>query len=918
MRTRILLTALLFCSIIWNTAKAAESEPNNTAGTADVLLLNGSNTGAIGAAADEDWWSVTTTGDGKLDVTINVSNGQYIWCYIYDNDGTTQLNSLATSGINTVTVDGLATGTYYLKLVAYYTGGTPAYTVSNTLTPPAQANDAEPNGSRAQAKVFPLGGSRTGHINYYYNLARDGEDWWKVTTTTDGKLDITITSYNGQYVWCYLYDNNGTTQLNATPTSGTAVQSTDGLAAGTYYVKIIAYYPTSGFIPYSISNTLTPPAETNDTEPDSTRAQALTLPLNGSTTGHVGYYYDNHRDSVDWYKVTTNADGLLRLSLTPANGQYVWVYLYDNNGTTLINSTYSYTAFNLSTDGLAAGTYYVKVNCYYPNGFAPYTLSDSLFSPVQPNDPEPDSTRAQALTLPLNGSRTGHAGYYYNNHRDSVDWYKVTTNADGQLNVSLTPANGEYVWILLYDNNATTLLASSYSTTAFTISKDGLAPGTYYIKIVCYYNYKFAPYTLSNTLSLYANASDAEPNSKAYQAKTMPANGTVTGHTGFYYNNQRDSADWHKINYTGSGALTVTANFEPTKSLGYRYTYLQIWKDTLAAPIYNTYTIASSLTANLTSLTQGYYWVRVINYYNYEFESYSLTNTFTQSTKAKIVSTGADTSLLCDSLNSITFKCTKSQAPYKVQLKRYGVNYGSTVTVNNANVTFNNLPQGSYSATAYGDGATGNGFGKSDTVSVMPTPTVIGTSAINANNVKTNWTILPCVKYYTVQYRKTTDILWTTVNTTGNVGQLKLVALTAATAYEWQVQSVDSGTNGLLAKSAFTASTTFTTAAVAFASDNTNNESSAIAANDKALMAYPNPASTQFTLQYKAANPNERVSLLLKDLNGKTVWNKNNTVASSLNGTLINVSKLSPGIYMLMVIGENNAPSLTRKIVVSR
>jgi hypothetical protein len=54
--------------------------------------------------------------------------------------------------------------------------------------------------------------------------------------------------------------------------------------------------------------------------------------------------------------------------------------LYDNNGTTLLKSSYSNAAFDQNTDGLAAGTYYVRINSFYTTDFAPYTLKDSLFS----------------------------------------------------------------------------------------------------------------------------------------------------------------------------------------------------------------------------------------------------------------------------------------------------------------------------------------------------------------------------------------------------------------------------------------------------------------------------------------------------------------------------------------------------------
>ena len=326
MKKGTLLVAFLLSLCAWNLANAAETEPNDSRAQANTLALNGNNTGSIGTSTDLDWWKVTTNSDGKLDVTITVSNGLYIWCQIYDNDGSTLLSQQYTSGNITVSKDGLAAGTYYVKLYPYYSGEKPNYTIANTLTVPAQANDDEPNNTTGQANVLPLNNKKTGHINYYYNGATDSEDWYKVTTTEDGRLRLTMASANGQNVWAYLFDNDGTTQLAAGYTSGTAVVvNKDGLAAGTYYIRVNTYY-TNEWAPYTLSDSLFSPTEPNDAEPDSTKAQALTLPLNGSKKGHINYYYNNHRDSVDWYKVTTNADGRLRLTMTSGNGQNVWAY----------------------------------------------------------------------------------------------------------------------------------------------------------------------------------------------------------------------------------------------------------------------------------------------------------------------------------------------------------------------------------------------------------------------------------------------------------------------------------------------------------------------------------------------------------------------------------------------------------------
>lgn len=716
----------------WQTIHAAETEPNNTAATANTLSLNGSNTGKISVAGDVDWWKVTTTSDGKLDIKLTPKVRKGIWVYLYDNNGTTLLKSANDDSIFTQSADGLAAGTYFIKVAAVAAGDTASYTIGNTLATPIQANDAEPNNAYTQAVSMNLNSAKTGHIGYYYKGIRDtsdwykitttsdkklkvilkpangqsltvllyanngaslissasgtsafsltadalGEDvyyikvkatstsgfapytltdsvytpttdalilpltfryqdkiktpgsvnWWKVTTTGDGKLNLTLTPLSGKYVWVYLYDNDRTTLLNSSYSNGRFLQSTDGLAAGTYYIKVACYYAgdTSS---YTIADSLAVPSQANDAESNNAPAQAVSFSVNSTKTGHVGYYYNKKRDTADWYKITTTTDGMLNLKLTPANGSYTWVYLYDADGITLLNSSYANSVFTQSTDGLAAGTYYIKVACYYNSQFAPYTLNNTLAVPTQANDAEPNNTKTQAITLNVNSTKTGHVGYYNNKKRDTADWYKITTTADGLLKLKLTPANGAYIWAYLYDNNGTSLLNSSYTNAAFTQSTDGLAAGTYYLKVNCYYNNQFTPYTLTDSLFTYGSVTEAEPNSRASQGKVIATNTNATGHAGFYYKVSRDTLDWWKFSYTGSGSLQLNFKLTPNKIDGkIPYTWFYVYKDTLANPVYSGYFNTVSNTISLSSLSKTNYYIKIIPYYKSEFVRYSISN----------------------------------------------------------------------------------------------------------------------------------------------------------------------------------------------------------------------------------------------------------------------------------------------------
>ncbi len=761
----------------------------------------------------------------------------------------------------------------------------------------AKAYETEPNNSRAQANTLALNGTNSGKID-----ASGDEDWWKVTTTGDGRLDISLTVSNAFYTWVYLYDNNGTELLNSGYTISTFTLSTDGLAAGTYYIKLIPYY--IGQLPaYTISNALVVPAQANDVEPNGTRASAKVLPLNGTKTGHVGYYYNLAKDTSDWYKVTTNADGGINLKLTSHNNKYIWVYLYDNDGTTQLAARYTLSDLEFVTDGLAAGTYYLQIKTFYASDYAPYTIANNLIVPVQANDVEPNDVYSQANVLPLNGSKTGHVNYYYNLNRDVADWYKVTTDNDGMLTLNLTSHNGKYVWVYLYDNNGTTLLSSQYTTTSLEIKLDGLQQGTYYIKIATYYSSDYAPYTLSNTLTTYSFAADAEPNKRFVDAKTIPANGSVTGHVNFYYNDARDSVDTWKINYTGSGNLTLQFDQEQNKiSNSVVAIWFQVYKDTNAAPIHSSYYYTSSNPINLTNLTQGYYYIKVYPYYNSQFAAYSISSTFTQVNIASINITQA-TSNGCTN-GQLQMQGSGSKPPYTVYLYRFGQLYNTYTSYNTSGFTASNLPPGIYYATAYGDGATGNAYGTSNTKSLLPPATTTGaTTNITSNKATLHWTKVDCANGYLVQYRVQGTTPWTQKIVLGNKDNLILTGLAANTTYQFRLATgvgLDTVSNYVL--SAFTPIDVFTTSA-------------SLMANNYDLNISPNPANSYFIIQTNKQG-SDIITASLKDASGRIFWKTSGITYTNLNNTRVNVSGLKPGLYYLEYGTAMKPQSL--KVIVNR
>lgn len=898
MKTKNILLAMLFCLLWMANSYATETEPNDTKGTANKLNLNNSNTGAIGSATDVDWWKVTTTADGRLDLTLTISNGLYCYYQLYDNNGTTLLHSSYTNSIQSYSTDGLAAGTYFIKIFAFNAGEMPAYTIANALVLAAFTNDVEPNGQFTQALTLPLPGSVTGHVGFYYNLTRDTADWYKVVTTGNGQLTLDFNVNNVQYVYWQLYDGNGTTNLKSVYTNGSSSYSVDGLAAGTYYVKVFPFYG-DGFAAYTLTSSFLAPPVANDVEPNNTKGQAKNLPLNSSKTGQVDYYYNGLRDTSDWYKITTTSDGMLKLTFTSWNGQYVYYNLYDNDGLTLIRSSYTNGIQSYNVDGLAAGTYYVKITCFYADGWSSYTLNDSLFSAPVANDVEPNDSKTQATTL-APGTTTGHVGYYYSLKRDTADWYKIVTTKDGQINVTLASSNGQYVYQTLYDNDGTTVLSSGYSNVEVTKNSDGLAAGTYYLKINPYYGDGYVPYTLTYSLSEYTNANDGLNNETSKKAVTLNANLVTQGHVGFRSNGgARDLVDWWKINYTGnSGNLTVSLNWEPLICCGAQYVYLVIYKDTTAAPLFSAYNNGGNLTANLTGLSQpAYYYVKVFPFYSDQWASYNLTPTFTQTNKATITLQTATTGTTCTN-GSLTYKCAKSSKPYSVQLYRYGLKYGNAMTVNNTNAfTISSLPPGNYYATVYGDGATGNAKGTSVTSTIVPAPTNLTTTKIKSNKAQLNWDSLACIKYDSIYYRVQGSSTWSKIKTGQDKGFYTLSGLTASTTYEWQIAHVDTG-NLQTAVSAYAGIATFTTAALKLEAVNEELQAE--------LNIYPNPTTALLHINFENAVAGT-LTIRLVDVTGRTALISHQQFAGGTFSTDLDLSALANGMYTLQVITADGA-----------
>lgn len=511
-----------------------EQEPNNDVLNANTLWLNGSGTGVM-ETSDIDWWKVQIDADGRLDVTIqNQGNTGRIYLQLYDSAALHFIDSFSinTGATGTLPTDGLGAGVYCIKLSCEQTSQS-SYIISDTLIKTGGVNDPEPADIRV-VPAFTLNDTVSGHIGYYHNGTRDEIDKFKFVTDHDGNIYVTFTNNSASdTLICSLGDSSAgaISSVNALPGERVSFYAL-GLQSGTYFVRVdnwLGRGPYNGFGFYSFTTYIDSVTHPNDIEPNDKPKQALPLPINSSTPGHIMFYYNGKWDYADWYKVVLPEDGMFKISLSSdSNRGRMYFKMYDRDAKTLLKtgSVNALKKADFYVDGLASGTYFIEITQRRNMmGTNTYTLWDSLFTYTYVADSlkEKNNYPFKAASIFINKPIQGHVGFYYNNKRDSVDWWKLNyTDASGKLKLylQLLPAlvdnSIRSVQVQFYSDTLAAPVYSGFfndSTNIVTLSK--LKKGLYYIKLNCVDTASWSAYALkvggNAELNLLANIQNGEP-----------------------------------------------------------------------------------------------------------------------------------------------------------------------------------------------------------------------------------------------------------------------------------------------------------------------------------------------------------------------------------------------------------------------
>jgi Zn-dependent metalloprotease len=213
-------------------------EPNGSLTQAYAVTSGTTYNSYIASSADIDYYKLTTSAAGTINVTLSNLAGDYD-LYLVNSSGTTLAKSENSSTTSeTINYNATAAGTYYIKINGYNGAysTSKAYALKATFTGGGSSGDLyEPNDTTTQAYGISSGVS---YSSYIYTTT--DVDYYKFTVSTAKSISISLTTLPKDYD-LYLYNSAGTLVAKSENGSTASESITYSAAAGTYYVKVSGY-----------------------------------------------------------------------------------------------------------------------------------------------------------------------------------------------------------------------------------------------------------------------------------------------------------------------------------------------------------------------------------------------------------------------------------------------------------------------------------------------------------------------------------------------------------------------------------------------------------------------------------------------------------------------------------------------------
>jgi|GEM_PF-646105 len=473
-------------------------EINNTRTTAksfgNLQGVLSENMLSIHNAADEDWYSFTTLAAANSTNFVGIDFSHAVGdidLELYNQAGQRIGNSNSTSNEETISLQGLAAGTYYARVLGFNGATNPEYYLFiDTPYSTIPADAFEVNNTVATARNLGAITNVTTNGGLTIHNAAD-VDYFRFQTLATGK--------SGDYAQIEFAHDAGDLELRLLNASGLLLASSatsnnferislENRPAGVYYVQVLG---ENGSRSPSYSLTIDPPAlsispdylETNDSF-----VAATELSVNQTFTSFP-FLSIHQAGNEDWHFFQLVQEGTashyVSIDFEHRNGD-VDLQLLDENEVVLRSSMTSQNQERISLAGLSSGTYFIRI---FGNASATqpdYRLNLSLpIGTIYPDDYETNETLATAYNL---RALSGSVGIENLNIHQSTDrdWFRFETTATGNSSHFiglLYLSGGTDIDLELYDQNGVLLERSSVNDDWEIINFANRPAGTYFARI---------------------------------------------------------------------------------------------------------------------------------------------------------------------------------------------------------------------------------------------------------------------------------------------------------------------------------------------------------------------------------------------------------------------------------------------------
>ena len=407
---------------------------------------------------------------------------------------------------------------------------------------PISAQDVEPNNSIATASDMTLNGTLNGTM--VSGPPADASDYFELDIDQNGDMNFQLSITGSLSARLVFYRESGTFISQSALANSTSPVDYDLPCQGDQilYVRVSR---SSGDGSYVLSNALSTPTYSEDSEPNNTQATTLSFVEDGQTfTGHLGYA-DPTIDALDYFGLVLPDDGNITVSGVFDSTLTGSLLFYYKNGQFLNQTTVTTGEIELSRSCLAQDTVYLRVQ--RSTGCGSYSLVFNTDTPPpHDQDLEPNNTIPTANAFIEDGETVeGRMGYVGVGISDATDYYGLVLPDDGNITVSGVFDSTMTGSLLFYYKSGQFLNQTTVTTGDIELSRSCLAQDTVYVRVVR--STGCGSYTLQYDHNFPSFAQDTEPNNTVAAAESIDNAPISEGHLGYALLGTIDQTDHYRF-----------------------------------------------------------------------------------------------------------------------------------------------------------------------------------------------------------------------------------------------------------------------------------------------------------------------------------------------------------------------------------